>query len=116
MALRLLPFATLLLLAAGQETTEEASSEPKSKPADTGDGDKTRKELAEGKVYCEYDNCYELLGVKTDAGPIPSMRSRHGPLHGATAAVALCLALTSRVLVALLLSRRSQASIPPPRR
>ena len=70
-----------LALAAAQETAEEPSTDgagagtdgakPKSKD------EKSRKELAEGKSYCEYDNCYELLGVQPDAGPIPS---EHRPI------------------------------------
>ena len=86
--------AALLLVANGEETEEPAAEEVKTdgydttyssadeekKKADakdqTASGGKTRKELAEGHAYCEYDNCYKLLGVEPDAGPIPSARSQ----------------------------------------
>jgi len=71
-----------LALAAAQETTEEKpptteepATEEKKKPEDKGKDGKSRKELAEGKSYCEYDNCYELLGVEPTAGPIPIKRA-----------------------------------------
>lgn len=76
-----------LLLVSAQEATEEASPapeepapstdepKPKEKPKDTGKDGKSRKELAEGKPYCEYDNCYELLGVEPTSGPIPIKRA-----------------------------------------
>ena len=76
----LLPLAALLLVASAEEGAEAGTEYPGHKPSekekpDTGDGDKSRKELAEGKAYCEYDNCYELLGVEPTAGPIPIKRA-----------------------------------------
>ena len=38
-------------------------------------GGKTRKELAEGYTYCQYDNCYELLGVEKTSGLIAIKRA-----------------------------------------
>lgn len=34
-----------------------------------------RKKKAEGLSFCEYDNCYELLGVRPESGPIPIKRA-----------------------------------------
>ena len=42
---------------------------------DVREDGKNRKELAQGKSYCEYDNCYELLGVSPTSGPIPIKRA-----------------------------------------
>ena len=81
--------SVLLALAAGQDA-DEAPPEHESTPytfipgqgeqkeesaKDTGKGGKSRKELAEGLSFCEYDNCYELLGVDPKAGPIPIKRA-----------------------------------------
>ena len=81
----LLPFVALVLLAHAEEeepyegpSPESGDPYAKKKPEKDEDdlpGGKTRKELAEGKSYCEYDNCYELLGVTPESGPIPSARS-----------------------------------------
>lgn len=79
----------LVALAAGQE--DEAPPEHESTPytfipgqeegakaegaKDMGKGGKARKELAEKYSYCEYDNCYELLGVDPKAGVVPIKRA-----------------------------------------
>lgn len=70
-----------LALAAGQEseatsaegTVEAGEAEQKGK----GDkeSDESRKEQVEGKSFCEADDCYELLGVTRESGPIPIKRA-----------------------------------------
>lgn len=82
---RRLLLLSLFLVAAAEEETEYTgpsadSGDPyaaKKQPEkdDTLPDGKTRKELAEGKSYCEYDNCYELLGVTPESGPIPIKRA-----------------------------------------
>ena len=83
---QLVPLLVVLFLwghSSCADGAEEASGESRDKPSSAGKGEqlgedgetKSRKEMAEGHSYCEYDNCYELLGVKTDAGPIPIKRA-----------------------------------------
>lgn len=54
---------------------DNADSQKDSTTKDTGKGGKSRKELAEGLSFCEYDNCYELLGVDPMAGAVPIKRA-----------------------------------------
>lgn len=42
---------------------------------DEGKGGKSRKDLAEGHAFCEFDNCYEVLGVEPTAGMIAIKRA-----------------------------------------
>jgi len=56
----------LVLLVATLGRAEEEKEE--------GEG-KTRRELAEGLVFCESDDCYELLGVKSTANPTTIKRA-----------------------------------------
>jgi len=70
-----LQMASLLLCVDGQDTDRPTGSYEEKPKSSSEAGGKSRKELAEGKAYCEYDNCYELLGVKNDAGPIPIKRA-----------------------------------------
>ena len=83
---QLVPLLVVLFLwghSSCADGAEEASGESRDKPSSAGKGEqlgedgetKSRKEMAEGHSYCEYDNCYELLGVETDAGPIPIKRA-----------------------------------------
>lgn len=77
----LLPLAALLLLASAEEAATEAGTEypghkAEEKTEEKDDvGGKTRKEKAEGLSFCEYDDCYELLGVEPTAGTIPIKRA-----------------------------------------
>ena len=86
-----LAFATLVLFAAARAEEEAATDSGYSSEYSTagegtganggssegaaGKSSKTRKELAEQYKYCEYDNCYELLGVNPESGPIPIKRA-----------------------------------------
>ena len=93
MRLLLVPFALFALLAAGEEAATEESSTPdeanayyekpeaEAEPISEQDvqaqakAKEARKKEAEKYSYCEYDNCYELLGVKDTSGPIPIKRA-----------------------------------------
>ena len=93
MRLLLVPFALFALLAAGEEAATEESSTPdeanayyekpeaEAEPISEQDAQaqakakEARKKEAEKYSYCEYDNCYDLLGVKDTSGPIPIKRA-----------------------------------------
>ena len=84
-----LPLLLLATAAAGAEEgaaagAEAATSYPgETKKYDAGKTDEemtpeereARREKAGNSVYCEYDDCYELLGVNPDSGPIPIKRA-----------------------------------------
>jgi len=75
--LRIALFGAAVLGAYCQEPDAESSSGKEGGAAgeETGEGGKSRKELAQGLSFCEYDNCYELLGVRPESGPIPIKRA-----------------------------------------
>jgi len=60
--------AALVSLCQGQEAESKAEK-----------GEKTRKELAEGLSFCEYDDCYELLGVKKTSA-LPAIKRAYRKL------------------------------------
>ena len=82
-------FATLVLFAAARAEEEAATDSGYSSEYSTagegtganggsseGSGKTARRQgLAEQYKYCEYDNCYELLGVNPESGPIPIKRA-----------------------------------------
>jgi len=70
----------LLATAAAQDEEppkeEAGEGKPKKKKEEEGNWkDPARKKKAENFAYCEYDNCYELLGVSRTSGPIPIKRA-----------------------------------------
>ena len=66
-------FVVVAALALCAYAQEEGAEEEKIE--ETAPQEESRKEKAEKYVYCESDNCYDLLGVKKDAGGLPIKRA-----------------------------------------
>ena len=66
-------FVVVAALALCAYAQEEGAEEEKIE--ETAPQEESRKEKAEKYVYCESDNCYDLLGVKKDAGGLTIKRA-----------------------------------------